>query len=93
MAAGYRLYRPLNPRREMLSLPPAEYDVLYAEILAELDPAQVWADLHRLAGDAEPVLLFFEKDATGCHRRLVARWLERELGIEVPELEHVLAGR
>ncbi len=35
-------------------------------------------------------LLFFEQPEPDrpdyCHRRLAAEWLERELGIEVPEL-------
>jgi ParB/RepB/Spo0J family partition protein len=87
MPAGYRLFRPLNPRREMLPLPPDEYEVLYGAILADLDPQATWDRLHELAGGAEPVLLCYERDPTHCHRRLVATWLEAELGHIVPEFD------
>jgi hypothetical protein len=91
--AGYRLFRPLAPTRAMLHMPRAEYEPLYAEILAALDPRATWDRLHELAGGAEPVLLCFEKPpftATNwCHRRLAAAWLERELGVQVPELAAV----
>lgn len=52
MPAGYRLYRPLNPRRDMLELPQADYDREYAAILVKPDPAQVQADRHRVASGA-----------------------------------------
>jgi hypothetical protein len=90
--SGYRVYRPLNPRREHMKLPPAAFDPLYREQLAGLDPRQVWEELHRLAGDAEPVLLCWEKPPFvrgehWCHRRHVAEWLGEELGIEVAEMD------
>ncbi len=44
-----------------------------------------------LADPHEPVLLCWERppfsETTWCHRRLVAAWLERELGLIVPEVE------
>lgn len=60
----------------------AQYEVAYArEVLALLDPQQV---AQQLGSDA--VLLCWERDATLCHRRIVARWLEYHLDIVVPEL-------
>ena len=77
-------------------------ELYFTEILQHLDPHTVWDELHQLAatttgpepppndGDIEPVLLCFERppftDENWCHRRLVARWLEAELRLEIPEL-------
>ena len=58
------------------------------EILDPLDPHQEWETLHQLAGGEEPILLCWEplrKPHEFCHRRLVAAWFERELGVEIPE--------
>lgn len=93
--AGFRIYRPLNPTAPMLKLDRAEYEPLYLAILAGLDPRQVWDNLHRLAGDAEPVLLCWERPpftvTNWCHRRMVADWFEQALDVEVPEVPAPLA--
>ena len=87
--AGYRQYRALAPDADMLKMSQALYLPRYAAILDQLDPQQVWDDLHRLAGDQEPVLLCWERPpftpTNWCHRRLVADWFERALGVTVPE--------
>ena len=87
--AGYRQYRALAPDADMLKMSQALYLPRYAAILDRLDPQQVWDDLHRLAGDQEPVLLCWERPpftpTNWCHRRLVADWFERALGVTVPE--------
>lgn len=88
---GYRRYRALAPRQEMLRMPYGQYHRLYVHgILARLDPRQVLDDLHELAGDVEPVLLCWERpplSATNwCHRRMVAEWLSGALGLDIPEL-------
>lgn len=67
------------------------YRELYAkEILGVLDPKAIVARAQELAGDAEPVLLCWEKppftETNFCHRRLVADWLEQALGEAVDEL-------
>ena len=89
--AGFAVYRPLNSTAPMLKRDRAEYEPLYQAILARLDPRQVVEDLHRLADPHEPVLLCWERppfsETVWCHRRLVAAWLERELGLIVPEIE------
>lgn len=88
--SGYRRYAALAPRQEMLRMPYEEYRPLYLEILAGLDPKQVWDKLHALAAPAEPVLLCWERPpltpTNWCHRRMVAKWLEEQLGIEVMEM-------
>lgn len=91
--AGYRFYRALAPTRDMLQMSDEEYAPRYQAILANLDPQKVWEDLHALAGleedgrQVEPVLMCFERDASGCHRRLVAAWFGTALGAKVAELE------
>jgi hypothetical protein len=52
-----------------------------AEVLDRLDPKEVLRDLGE-----DAVLLCYEKPGQFCHRRLVAKWLEEKLGIEVKEL-------
>ena len=88
--AGYRQYRALAPDADMLKMSQALYLPRYAAILNALDPQQVWDDLHRLAGDQEPVLLCWERPpftpTNWCHRRLVADWFQDRLGVAVPEL-------
>ena len=89
--AGFRVYRPLEPTAPMLKMSRAEYEPLYGVILSRLDPRRVVDDRHRLADPHEPVLLCWERppfsETVGCHRRLVAAWLKRELGWVVPEIE------
>lgn len=53
----------------------------YEEVLDRIDPNEVY---HELGEDA--VLLCWEPPGKFCHRRLVAQWLEENLGINVPEL-------
>ena len=90
--AGYRMYRALAPRRDMLKLERKVYrKIFFDDILARLDPEKVVADLTALAAPHEPILLCFERPpftATNwCHRRMVANWFRSTLGLEVPELE------
>lgn len=58
-----------------------EYDRIFFAQLADLDPAEIATAL----GDGA-VLLCYEPPGFRCHRRAVAEWLEKALGIEVPEL-------
>ncbi len=89
--AGYRMYRALAPRRDMLRLDRATYRrIFFEEILGILDPEKVVRDLTSLAASHEPVLLCFERPpftATNwCHRRLCADWFQETLGLDVPEI-------
>jgi hypothetical protein len=74
-------YPALAPTRKMLKMGEDEYRAAYQAILNRLDPRKVYADLGENA-----VLLCWEPPGEFCHRRLVAEWLEVQLGIKVPEL-------
>lgn len=89
--AGFRVFKPLAPGPWFNSVTREEYERLFAAQLAQLDPHEVWHTLHQLAGPAtEPVLLCWERppfhERNWCHRRLVAAWLEQELGTAIPEI-------
>jgi uncharacterized protein (DUF488 family) len=84
-----RAYEPLAPSWRLLQaakcgeIDEGEYTRrYYAEILSKLDPREVYADLGE-----DAVLLCWENSGAFCHRRLVADWLEEELGILVAELD------
>lgn len=53
----------------------------YIEVLNHLDPQEVFEELGENA-----VLLCWEGPNKFCHRRLVAEWLERSLGVKVSEI-------
>jgi hypothetical protein len=76
-----RSYPALAPRREMLKMDEATYRVEYQKILNNLDPQKVFDDLGE-----DAILLCWEASGKFCHRRLVAEWLEKHLGVNVPEL-------
>lgn len=65
------------------------YSIAYESQIGLLRAEGVWNALHELAGPHEPVLLCVESaktlDEQPCHRRLVADWLGRALGEEIPE--------
>jgi len=60
----------------------SEFDRL---VLAQLDPKTIYDQLQITHGP-DVSLLCYEKPGEFCHRRLVARWFETELGVSVPEL-------
>ena len=62
------------------------YEATFAEKLAALNPQKVLDDLNELAAGHDPIILCWEKPPVWCHRRIVAEWIEKELGIEVPEV-------
>jgi hypothetical protein len=59
---------------------PDEYAEVYGWLLSELDAENICAAL----GDGA-ILLCWCKPSDFCHRRLVAEWIEREMGLVVPE--------
>jgi len=81
-------YTQLAPHRQMLKLPREQYVAQFDEILAGLNPLEVARDLVDLAAreNADPIMLCWESPNVFCHRRMVAEWLENELGIMVPEI-------
>ena len=78
--AGFRIYKPLAPGLWFNKVTRPEYERLYTDQLGLLDPETVWADLHELAGEHEPVLLCWERPEdlisgkTFCHHRMVAEY-------------------
>jgi len=95
MPGGYRRYTALAPGSWFKTTTAREYLDLYTHILAQLDPAQVAAELQELAGPGRiPVMLCFESPAkiasaaTWCHRHIAAQWFEDRLGIAVEEADH-----
>ena len=76
-----RHYPALAPREDMLHLGEEDYRLEYRAILDGLNPRRVYEDL----GD-DAILLCWEPPGTFCHRRLVAEWLEKNLGVVVPEI-------
>lgn len=89
--AGFRKYVPLSPGVWLWETTDQnEYRDRYFDQLSKLDPAQVIADLHRLAGEcAIPTLLCFcnlTKPGAWCHRTMVAEWVTEKVGLSIIEL-------
>jgi hypothetical protein len=61
--AGYRIYNRLAPGPWFNSVGIEEYCHLYSEILKELDPKRVYAELVALVAPEEPVLLCWDSAA------------------------------
>lgn len=78
-----RRYKPLAPPWSLVKLTDsAQFIRLYkAQVLDRLDAAQV---LQELGGD-NLILLCWEAPGEFCHRRVVAAWLQKELGLVVEE--------
>lgn len=57
----------------------------YRVVLSKLDPHEVLNEIVSLFGD-DATLLCFEKAGEFCHRRIVADWIEKGTGVNVPEL-------
>ena len=92
--ANYRKLAP-GPWFKSCSSPARYLERYFGDILAKLDPRQVVADLQRLAGEAEPVMVCWEHpppSPSWCHRALVSAWLFKTIGVAVPELGHEDAG-
>ena len=61
----------------------ADYVRIYKEeVLDKLDPQEIFDELGE-----DAVLLCWEKTNIFCHRRIVAMWFKKHLGLEVPEHE------
>ena len=92
--ANYRKLAP-GPWFKSCSSPARYLERYFGDVLAKLDPRQVAADLQRLAGEAEPVMVCWEHpppSPSWCHRALVSAWLFKTIGVAVPELGHEDAG-
>jgi hypothetical protein len=80
-------YRKLAPKLDFFTQYKLDHDtVAYtkqfnARVLGVLEPEKVFADLDN------KILLCYERPGLFCHRRLVAGWMETELGVLVPEVD------
>src|SRR5262249_47957732 len=92
----------LAPGADMLTdvragqLSPVEFKTRYESRLDELDVHRLLRQLGCLQADHRAdgvVLLCYEDLSTGasCHRRMLAEWMQRRIGIVVPELSEPAA--
>lgn len=70
----------LAPTWNMMKMGAADYNNAYDAILRQCDPRAVWEFLPE-----KSALMCFEKYPKWCHRRMLAEWLEKNLGVEVTE--------
>ena len=56
----------------------------YKQVLADLNPIELLKELRYFGDDV--VILCYEQNDEFCHRHLIAAWLERILGMEIPEV-------
>jgi hypothetical protein len=88
--SGFRICKTLAPGAWFKTAPYDDYRRRYAVQLAELEPQQVWDDLHDLVDPHEPVLLCWERgrlsEDNWCHRRMLAMWLQHHLHREIHEI-------
>lgn len=69
------------PTWAMVKMTSAEkYDEAYRKILDSLDAKKIYESLPEKCA-----LLCYEKYPDWCHRRMLAEWMEEEIGIEITE--------
>ena len=61
----------------------------YEQVLSKLNPEEVFSILDKLPKDS--ILVCWEAPGEFCHRRIVAKWLEDNLDIKVPEYDYQMA--
>ena len=82
------MHRRLQPGAGTLKLPNRVFTEHYIrEVLQQLDARETVAELIELAAGKIPALLCFEHSRSDawCHRGIVSAWLQKTLGIDVPE--------
>ena len=73
------------PVGAMLSMNEEEYKIAYREILRKVDVNKLLVKIQVLSKGKDAALLCYEKPSDFCHRRLLAEWIEKSVGIKVPE--------
>jgi hypothetical protein len=88
---AYRVLRSLAPSRRTFAIADRErFEAAYRAQLEEIGAEHILAELERIAGNGAAILLCWERLADPsewCHRRMLADFIERETGQEVPELQ------
>ena len=89
LRGGVKLFRELIPTSHIERTDLDEYREKYFRQLSRLDPSETWQTLHELVRGHEPILLCYEEppfdERNFCHRRMVAEWFEKKLGVTVLE--------
>lgn len=78
----------LAPKGYMLAKDVAEqqYIQMYtSQVLARLNPRAILQLIEQVSGGRDCALLCYEKPGDFCHRRLIAEWLQKTIGIQVDE--------
>lgn len=78
----------LAPDSETLKMRKEEYTERFNKILSKLQVESVLEELIAISEGKDIALLCYEKPGDFCHRRLVAEWIEKETGMEVPEYQN-----
>ena len=95
IAKELKLYscEPLNPTDEILALKdsPQEYEKRYRnEVLKKVKAIDIYHRLHLIAHQEQTdkvVLMCYEAIGKFCHRHIVAKWIEEQLGNKVVEVD------
>lgn len=78
----------LAPKGYMLAKDVTEqqYIQMYtSQVLARLNPRAILQLIEQVSGGRDCALLCYEKPGDFCHRRLIAEWLQKTIGIQVDE--------
>lgn len=92
-------YKALAPSCSQTYTPPPDFQRNFLTRLATLDPEFIYQNLLHLAAPRIPVLCCWESPQQihagqcGCHRHLVAQWLETSLDIQCTELAYPTLNR
>lgn len=76
------------PDSETLKMRQEEYTERFNKKLSKLQIESVLEELIAISEGKDIALLCYEKPGDFCHRRLVAKWIEKETGVEVPEYQN-----
>jgi hypothetical protein len=86
----YKLLRLLAPSREAFGISePQEFERAYRAGLEKIGLEGIVSELWRISeehGGRPLVMLCWERPGEFCHRRVLADWIEKNVGVEVPEL-------
>lgn len=86
--SGYNLSE-LAPSRELFAMSDAPDEVyvpkFIKEVLGRVNARAIYDKLASIANGKDVALCCYEKENTSCHRKIVAEWLSKELGMEVKE--------
>lgn len=81
----------LAPTRELFalsSLPDSVYVPKFRrDVLGKINVKALVEKLEQIGGGGDVALCCFEKDRKGCHRDIVAKWLEEKTGNDVEEFD------